>query len=340
MAATLEFISVQEIDSEVMETLPTTIANIVDENRNDTRAINTLVFIALDVVLLEGASYNRALISTSWQRFAENLAENNENILNQLKTDKFNFKFAAQFLLEVLSTEELLQFDLATAAINRLNMIQGEINCEYSNLLLKFFKTVRSELVRSENMLGQTKRNEAVLNWVNSIEYQVFNGIDYSDLDDASKIVCLVKDFCDMTKGKYSISDLLAIKTAMINIGVNPKEKINYTDTLNDIFNNDSLKEMIINDNILFPIEYLQSVTAISFLNKLNMLHSEEAYIIDTIIELLSIHNMPVNRQKIISNLINKYIVNELYVNLNFEIEKFDLIIDLIYNMNQVSIQE
>ena len=340
MAATLECISMQEINTEVRETLTTTIANVVDETRNDIRAINTLVFIALDVVLLEGSSYNKALKSTSWQQFAEDLAEDNENVLNQLKTNKTNFKFAAQFLLEVLSAEELLQFDVATAAINRLNMIRGEINCGYSNLLLKYFKTIRSELVRSESMSGQAKRNEAVLNWVNSVEYQVFNGIDYSDLDDASKIVCLVKDFCDMTKGEYSTSDLLSIKTAMINIGTNPKEKINYANVLRSIFNNKGLKEMLNNDNILLSVEYPQSVTAISFLNKLNMLCSDEAYIIDTITELLNTNNVPVNKLKIISDLIDKYMLNELYVNLDFEIEKFDLIIDLIYNINQISIQE
>lgn len=340
MAATLEFISVQEINSEVRETLTTTIANVVEENRNDIRAINTLVFIALDVVLLEGSSYDKALKSTLWQQFAKNLAEDNENVLNQLKTDKTNFKFAAQFLLEVLSAEELLQFDVATAAINRLNIMQGESKCEYSNLLIKYFKTVRSELVRSENMSGQAKRNEAVLNWVNSVEYQVFNGIDYSDLDDAAKIVCLAKDFCDITKGEYSTSDLLAIKTAMINIGMNPKEKIKYVDVLNNIFGDVNLKKMVINDNIILPIEYLQSVTIISFLNKLNMLHSDEAYIVDTITELLNSNNVPVNKLKIINDLINKYMLNELYVNLDFEIEKFDLIIDLIYNMNQVSVQE
>ena len=97
---------------------------------------------------------------------------------------------------------------------------------------------------------------------------------------------------------------------------------------------------MVINDNIILPIEYLQSVTIISFLNKLNMLHSDEAYIVDTITELLNSNNVPVNKLKIINDLINKYMLNELYVNLDFEIEKFDLIIDLIYNMNQVSVQE
>ena len=63
------------------------------------------------------------------------------------------------------------------------------------------------------------------------------------------------------------------------------------------------------------------------------MLHSDEAYIVDTITELLNSNNVPVNKLKIINDLINKYMLNELYVNLDFEIEKFDLIIELQNNL-------
>lgn len=46
-----------------------------------------------------------------------------------------------------------------------------------------------------ENRLDTLERNVNLLQWSRTIEYQMYNGLEYSDLTDIEKICCIVNDF-------------------------------------------------------------------------------------------------------------------------------------------------
>ena len=82
-----------------------------------------------------------------------------------------------------------------------MTAVEGEINQIYA-ALIQFFKQSRSDMIRLENRVARLEQNVNLLNWQNSIEYQMLDGVEYVDLDDASKIVCMVRDFYDITGGE------------------------------------------------------------------------------------------------------------------------------------------
>lgn len=50
-----------------------------------------------------------------------------------------------------------------------------------------------------EARLAKVERNVNVLTWQTTVEYKDFNGTEYVDLDSISKIVCLARDFYEVT---------------------------------------------------------------------------------------------------------------------------------------------
>lgn len=65
------------------------------------------------------------------------------------------------------------------------------------------------------------------------------------------------------------------------------------------------------------------------------MLKTDESYVVDSVVELLSEYGIKIDKRKIINDLVHKYALNELHINYNSEIEVFDLIVDLLYNLKQ-----
>lgn len=313
------------------------LADAIENYKNNMFAINAMVFVATDIFLLEGNSFEKNLDIASWQGFISDISGGNEVLLRELSENEQNLKFIAQCFLDKIPEEKLVTFELATAVINKLEMYDGEYNKDYYSSLLRHFKNIRSELVRNESKLDKIKHNEKIMLWVNSIEYQAFEGTEYTDLNDIEKIVMLVKDFSEISQGDWSISDLLSIKTAMININLMPKDKFNYLEVLKNIANDNKLKKVLVSKNVDDgrPGDFAQSMNAISYLIKNNAFKTKEAYIIDTISEILGIKNDNIAGKMIIDDLVYQYALNKLHINYNNEIEAFDLVVDLLYNLAQ-----
>ena len=73
-----------------------------------------------------------------------------------------------------------MSFELITAVNNKLNdsmiAVEKEINTIYGTML-EFFKRSRADIMRLETRVERLERNVDLLNWQNSIEYQMYNGV-------------------------------------------------------------------------------------------------------------------------------------------------------------------
>lgn len=74
----------------------------------------------------------------------------------------------------------VMSFELITAVNNKLNdsmiAVEKEINTIYGTML-EFFKRSRADIMRLETRVERLERNVDLLNWQNSIEYQMYNGV-------------------------------------------------------------------------------------------------------------------------------------------------------------------
>ena len=70
-------------------------------------------------------------------------------------------------------------------------------------------------------------KSVALVDWMMTVDERKFNGVDILELDDATKLICLTRDFCSITKFAWTTADLLMLPSMMILADINPFDKMN-----------------------------------------------------------------------------------------------------------------
>ncbi|MBR4153482.1 MAG: tetratricopeptide repeat protein [Selenomonadaceae bacterium] len=224
---------------------------------------------------------------------------------------------------------------------NNLNAQIQETNAriiEIKRALVTFFRNVRSDIINLSLRLEIVERNVKILNWQNSIEFQVYRGVEYQDLDDMTKIVLIVHDFFDITNGKWSTSDLLLLKKAMATIGLNPKSKISYEKFVKHIRANHRLYMILFGRYSGFGryVGFATEYEAIAFsLNKMNRLETEENYIVHMVNNSLAKNGINISNEDIIFQLTDEFVAQKIDFHLSAEVSNYELILELLCNFVQ-----
>ena len=198
--------------------LNTQINKMIADHSDNRQEINRLVFECTEA-MTEGDDAQAELSNKGFlARITGGLTGSNATLQNKINSSYAVAQYASEQILQRLAEQNLMSFELVTAVNNKLNASIQATNMEFNNIyngLNKFFRSAQSNLVRMsgaieqlnervtrlENKTVKLDRRTMLLNWEVSIEYLEFDGENYRDLDNASKIVCLARDFYDITKG-------------------------------------------------------------------------------------------------------------------------------------------
>lgn len=308
---------------------------LIAAHKNNCQEINRLVFESVSA-MTTGEDYERQLSNKrGLRRFFGAITGSNKRLQDKINSSRAAAQYATQCTLQKLAEENLMTFDLITAVNNKLNAsmtaVEGELNQVYATLL-QFFKQSRSDVLQLGQRVDRLEQNVNLLNWQNSIEYQMFNGVEYMDLDDTAKIICLVRDFYDITQGQWTTMDLLLLKSAMGTIGISPREKIDYYHFIQTVSNNAQLRSKLLGEKQIYGIPENYLVPLLS-MKKLALLDNEEAFIVGTVEESLTDAGVPTDRQSIEGKLLTKYMAQEAHVDLTTQVPHYDLILELLFNL-------
>ena len=335
MSTELNVISSSALTKQEQTDLTANIDSIIAAHKNNRQEINRLVFESVSA-MTDSEGYEQQLSSRrGLRRFWGAITGSNKRLQDKINSSRAAAQFAAQTTLQRLSEQNLLTFDLITAVNNKLNAsmtaVEGEINQIYA-ALIQFFKQNRSDMIQMENRVAKLEQNVNLLNWQNSIEYQMLDGVEYVDLDDASKIVCMVRDFYDITGGEWRTSDLLLLKTAMSTIDISPRGNIRYYDFIDRVAGDGKLLTKLLGGKHIqrLPETYLVPLLGIK---KLELLDTDEAYIVDTVENSLQSAGVAADRHKLENNLVQNYVAQEAQVNLDTEVNNYDLTMEMLFNL-------
>ena len=308
---------------------------LIVAHKNNRQEINRLVFESVSA-MTTGEDYERQLSNKrGLRRFFGSITGSNKRLQDKINSSRAAAQYATQCTLQKLAEENLMTFDLITAVNNKLNAsmtaVEGELNQVYA-ALLQFFKQSRSDVLQLGQRVDRLEQNVNLLNWQNSIEYQMFNGVEYMDLDDTAKIICLVRDFYDITQGQWTTMDLLLLKSAMGTIGISLREKIDYYHFIQTVSNNAQLRSKLLGEKQIYGVPENYLVPLLS-MKKLALLDNEEAFIVGTVEESLADAGVPTDRQSIEGKLLTKYMAQEAHVDLTTQVPHYDLILELLFNL-------
>lgn len=335
MSTELNVIPSSALTEQEQADLNASIDSIIAAHKNNRQEINRLVFESVSA-MTDSEGYEQQLSSRKGlRRLWGAITGSNKRLQDKINSSRAAAQFAAQTTLQRLSEQNLLTFDLITAVNNKLNAsmtaVEGEINQIYA-ALIQFFKQNRSDMIQLENRVARLEQNVNLLNWQNSIEYQMLDGVEYVDLDDASKIVCMVRDFYDITGGEWRTSDLLLLKTAMSTIDISPRGNIRYYDFIDRVAGDEKLLTKLLGGKHIqrLPETYLVPLLGIK---KLELLDTDEAYIVDTVENSLQSAGVAADRHKLENNLVQNYVAQEAQVNLDTEVNSYDLTMEMMFNL-------
>ena len=335
MSTELNVIPSSALTEQEQADLNGSIDSIIAAYKNNRQEINRLVYESVSA-MTDSEGYEQELSSRKGlRRFWGAITGSNKCLQDKINSSRVAAQFAAQTTLQRLSEQNLLTFDLITAVNSKLNAsltaVEGEINKIYA-ALIQFFKQNRSDMIQLENRVAKLEQNVNLLNWQNSIEYQMLDGVEYVDLDDASKIVCMVRDFYDITGGEWRTSDLLLLKTVMSTIDISPRGNIRYYDFIVRVAGDEKLLTKLLGGKHIqrLPETYLVPLLGIK---KLELLDTDEAYSVDTVENSLQSAGVAADRHKLENNLVQNYVAQESQVNLDTEVNNYDLTMEMLFNL-------
>lgn len=336
----LQVVKRGELSEETSAIIDKEIDRIISRHKNNRYEINRLVFQSM-TALTTSENYSNELHSQGFfKRLLGGITGKNRELQNKIDRSLAAAQYASQQTLQKLAEQNLMSFELITAVNNKLNsslvQIEDEINTIYGSLVT-FFKQTKSDIIQLEQRIERLEKNVNLLNWQNSIEYQMFDGVEYEELDPISKIICLTRDFYDLTAGRWTTSDLLLLKSAMSSIGISPKELVNYKNFICVVSSNERLMTKLFGGMDVGEIEkYLEYIVITAGIKKRYLLDTTEKMLVNSMMELISQYSDEVTESEIGDNLLDIYVRDQAKIKIDSFVNSYDMILELLYNLEQI----
>ena len=313
---------------------------IINQHKNNRQTINRLVFDSMALLTDADSASNTLARKGFFKRLIGSFTGSNRKLEAIINQNRSKAQYLAQQTLQKLAEQNLLSFDLIASVNNKLNFHVEQLNSEIENIyngLHKFITMYKGHLVQIESRLDTLERNVNLLTWTTSIEYQTFEGTPYNELDELTKMICLARDFYEITKGVWRTSDLLLLKTTISSLNLLPNDQINYMDTLISIYDNPIIRAKLLGGSeIGIKEDFSESLLAMGILRKLKLLESDEKYQIDLCKKYIS---KEVDDLSVRNDLLKTYFVDTKGINGNQNINRYDFLLDLLYNLKSAEDQ-
>ena len=314
------------------------IDHVIAAHKNNRREINRLVFECTSALTAADDASHELASKGFFSRFIGAITGSNKRLQDKINRNMRAAQYASQVTMQKLAEQNLMTVDLLTAVNNKLNASIDAVNEKFKEqfvILGKFILKTRGDMISLSLRMDKTEWNVKLLNWQASVEYLTLNGVEYSDLDDTGKIVCLARDFYDLTGGNWTTSDLLLLKAAMGQIGMAPKKEMNIFDTLKTIADTPVLQEKLLNHHGIKPISDPSYLISMGTLEKLNALADKERYVVDIVAANYKNHGVTMGADEIRGDLAKDYMRQQANVNLNTHVGAYDFLLDLLYNLSE-----
>lgn len=342
MEKSLQIATGQSLSQQERTDIEQYIDQLVAQHGKSRSDINRLVLDGVTALTVSEAKASELAEQGFFKRLWGGLSGKNTKLRADIDRNLAASQYASQQMIQKVAEQNLMTFDLVTAVNNKLNTMILEIDAEINNIyngLALFFKQTRSDIVQMETRLDKLERNVNLLNWNATIEYQMFGGVEYAELNTMEKMVCVANDFYNITKGNWSTADLMLLKSTVSEIGVSVKEKLSYRSFIESMAANPRLWDRLFEGIGEQPASELSPYDSVLLAgtNKVHRLNGEERYIVDALDGQLRSQQIAKSREEIILSLTDSYIANAAQVDMHKGIETFDLIVELIYGLKQSS---
>lgn len=306
------------------------IENAIQIFREDKFVINKLVFDSIEL-LASAEEAQRELKSKNFmQSLLGVITGANNKLRDKISNNLIQSQYLAELTLKKMMEEHLVSLDLIYSINRKLNLIRENLSGDINNL----YSIIESYVESTNKRINNLEANDKLFKWFLTLPDREFNGCNYIQLNNLSKIVCLARDFFDKTKRNWDDDDLLLLKGALRKLDINPNDKINFLDSILTIYNDSNLRSKYFDCISIDDTENKSLLVTPLVLNKINKFYDDEYFLLNTCKEF---SKSKFNDYTIVRNYIQDYIFYKYYIDIDRPIEMYDFLIELISNLNYLS---
>ncbi|OHW62281.1 hypothetical protein EUAN_13510 [Andreesenia angusta] len=164
----------------------------------------------------------------------------------------------------------------------------------------------------------------------------MFNGLEYRDLSNVAKTICLSCDFYEKTKGNWNTKDLIILKFIFSSIGLPVSDTTTYEPFFEGLLNEYSLLERLqkLVDYHEVDLSAKYRVPLILGISKADLIQSKENYIVDSLVTQMRNFNKDFTRNEARKLILEHYIKEELLMNLKSPVANFDLALEVLCTLD------
>ncbi|WP_296826797.1 SEL1-like repeat protein [uncultured Megasphaera sp.] len=315
--------------------LDSKIDQVIQQSQQNRKDVNRLTFECIAALGKSEEAQQKLQNKGFLSRIIGSITGSNQKLANAGGAQLVTAQYASQKILQRMAEQNVLSFDLLKAVNNKMDASLGEVDRRFEDLyegLRNFVKYNQSQVVQLSLRIDKVERNVALLNWQASVEYRMYQGREYIDLTPVEKLVCTARDFYDITKGNWNTGELLLLKSAMGAIGLDAREKINYLTLVQHLNEDKALKDYLLGDgDIVIDQAEPEYLLCFGALNKLKKLDGDESYLLATLSEVTGVTDTEKLKETVLLN----YMKKQAQVDLNTEVTYYDLLLDLLFNLDQ-----
>lgn len=299
--------------------------------------INNLALECMTAITASNSKSYELTEKSKIKYLVDNFNGKNKKLISDMNTSMATAQFAAQMTLQKLAESNLMSFEMISAVNYKLNNAIKYVNNEIRDIycsMIALFKTSQNEIWEINTRLDKIERNLDLLNWLNSLEYRVYKGQEYSELNLHQKISLLTRDFFEITRSDIKPNDLLSLKSSLKSLNINPNDEISFIGYLNDLSADSDLLDILNGNN---GSNNANQLPIAAYLSNIISFNTDKRYIIDQVITELNIHSVYMESEVLIQNLSKRYVNDHLQFDLTNHIKVFDLILLILLHLEQTN---
>lgn len=158
---------------------------------------------------------------------------------------------ATMQLIGVLNKKNLCTLEFVGTLNNKLNRafyevaeLHMSVNEQYMHIyetMSLMFQKIKMKIMENSERIDEHHNRLLKLEWLTTIPVATYCGIEYRNLSEPKKLVCIINDFYRLTEGNWNEKELLMLKQAMLDTALYDK-KISVKQFKNELVEDKDLK--------------------------------------------------------------------------------------------------
>ena len=249
--------------------------------------------------------------------------------------------FVVMMALRVIAEKGYMTYELVTAVLLQLNLsaqTAGKEEKHWIAMLSDWFAPYGNPSGERKGT-GEMALNGQLAGWQPSVRYLSLEGNSLLYLEPVTKLVCLIREFWDVTKGQWSADDFFYLRKMMEHLSLPADQEFSYLDSLQFIAASPTLKALLFAGIPAGSGEIPTAIAAVTIIRSFEKLHQDLSYVGNAMESVARDFDLPMDRGEIDRRLVAAYMKNCYHLRVCGTVKAFDLAVELLYNLKQLTME-